>query len=382
MTFCGGIGRFDYGEWIQHPAQKHDFFVYAFNKIPDPDRSAWISWNWAGVNVGAATPEQWQALAVQHPDAFKNSPDSGVVPFVTASSDLNIFKAEAAVLQNNPGPSAAVINSMALATPDDMWPAVKHLMEETWYFPTQSWDLLNNPMWPDFANIPRDAAHKLPAGYYENLFLRFGVEYTAGTPLAIFRPDVAGNYILTAWRWNAPVEGGDTSKFVARMRSLDWVPYTAEQRTAVFGPAYAEFKQWAEQVRQANAGFQKNVQDLTKSLTDTKAARRGERRSAQDDNKAALAAATKAQADATKAQRRRRGCARRGGAGGQGRGENGGGDGADAGRGQGGRGRGGEGAAVDPGGGAARAAGPAAGRPDRGLHQEARRRRHAATNLE
>ena len=275
-VLSGGFQRYNDAEANRQLAPKRDLYVYAFGKLADADREQFMQDRWA-------SPAQWIELGSQNAVLFRRAPGTVTLSFITQTNDLAVFQKQTEFLQGVRADRAAVINSLAVG--GDLWGSVQHLIQkETWHLPfTAPTTLLAQQIWPVFAGFPRADAQKLPADYFPKLMARYGAELVAKSPIALFHPDAARDYLLNAWRT------GDKPQLPTHLRALDWVPYTDDQRRAVFGPVQAEFRPWAEQLRRVLDEAKRVEAAAAKALTTAQAAK----------NEKQIPDLTKAAADAT-----------------------------------------------------------------------------------
>ncbi len=248
MVFSGGINRHHGPDWEAQEEQKRQVFVYAFGKLPEPERMELMGWTWGNMHLRGATADQWAKLGQQYPDLFKRTPATVSLPFVTKAADPSVFKAQSGFLSGVPSESAAIINSLAAGGTNDLYLSVKHLfLKESWHLNGGDiWKLLNDSIRPVFFGYLRPGDQTLPERYFERIHYRLGHEYFSSSPWALMHPDVGRGYVLQAWSFSGATPD-DKSKMPEVLRSLDWVAYTEAQRRSVFGPAYDEFKKWVDE---------------------------------------------------------------------------------------------------------------------------------------
>jgi outer membrane protein assembly factor BamD (BamD/ComL family) len=321
-VFTGGQNRPSDQVWNLQTPQKCDVFKYAFPKLAgDPERATIIGWQgWWSMHTRMAAPAQWVEFGKQYPELFRRTWATSGLPFVPVCSNTAQYRAQAAFLQGVQGKQAAVINAMASS--DDIWACVQNLMQQqSWCLPFQDpadrWDINHmvcNWMLPAYASFPRDDAHKLPPLFIEKTQLRFAATYLFRTPLALVLPDAVRDNMRHMWSYSG-VDANDKSKIAEHLHMVDWVPYTTEQRSAIFAPTYDEFKRWADEGRRAFEAARKAKDAAAAALDAAQKARAdttrlqeekqkglAEARAAQPQAIAALQATQKAQADATKAR--------------------------------------------------------------------------------
>ena len=312
MVFGGGYNQWRGREdWNRQVAAKLDFFAYGFSKISDADREGMMRWRW-GEWPNLIPPERWAALGAQYPDLFRRSTATAGLPFVISTTNLPTYKAQAAFLQGVPSLHAAIINSVAAS--DDYAACIQHLAQQECAFLapgdiSQAFSYISSA----HANFPRADAQKLPPDYYDKANVRLGAETISKSPLA-FLTDVTAPYASAAFRASGQASN-DKTKVAEHFHNLDWVPYTVDQRKAVFTPAYDEYKRWAEDTRKVNEAAKKTSADAAKAvetankakadlvrLTDENQKALDAARKARDEANQTLENTKKAQADAAKAK--------------------------------------------------------------------------------
>ncbi len=250
MVFAGGILRFVPADWNAQLAQKRAVFMYAFDQVPDPEREALMDWTWANMHQQMATPEQWAQLGARHPALFKRAAATAGLTFVTQADSPAVFKQQAAFLEGVPSLQAAAINALAAADPDDLMPAVRHLLlKESWHLgPHAIWSVIHDSLRPAFQGYIRPADQALPATFFNDLHYTLGHTLFARSPWALLHPEVGRGVVLHGWT-RSGTDAQDKSQFAEVLRAFAWVAYDEAQRRMIFGPAYEEFKQWAGTVR-------------------------------------------------------------------------------------------------------------------------------------
>ena len=314
VVFSGGASRPNDPDWNRALNQKRELFKYAFAKLNDADKEAMMRYDWWGMNTRIATPEMWAEFGKQFPDLFRRSPQTARLPFVTATADPAVLKAQAPFLQGVPSTTAAMITSLAAS--DDLHACVQAAMQQqSWFLDfAEIHSVVAGYMFPTYNGFTRDEAHKLAPGTLEKAQMQYASEYLFKSPLAIFQPDAVRDYMRHAWNWSG-ADANDKTKVADVLHTVDWVPYTDEQRRNVFSAVQQDFKAWAdesrrlfEEARKGRDGGAKALDDATKAKADLTRQLEENRKAiddakkAQADATAALDAGKKAQADATKAQ--------------------------------------------------------------------------------
>jgi len=230
--------------------QKRDFYVAAFSRLPVDEQKKQLAWKMPGRNefmpAYVATPDQWAALARQHPEAFRGS-DAGSKALLSRSPDPQVYKQQAQLLAGVPSREAAIINSMGAG--DSLDALFAHLVQnESWHLPLAEVNkIATTEIWPRFEAYPRDEQNELPLDALGKAMATLGEKFVATSPMAL-DPDTARTYIVYAWRHSGE-HGDDKSQVARHLASLNWVPYDAKTRESIFAPAIAEFTAWSERVR-------------------------------------------------------------------------------------------------------------------------------------
>jgi len=170
---------------------------------------------------------------------FANSRFDGAVitRILTARSDLFLYAfnkfsdAEREVFLARPDLMTSIGSPAQWASLVAKYPAVFQKSPGTMKLPIavstnevfqESWRLPFAEVADLFRSVPADVAGKLMA-----------------TPLPLFSVETARDYITATARRT------EKAQLAALLHSLDWVPYTVEQRRTVFTIAHTEFRQWA-----------------------------------------------------------------------------------------------------------------------------------------
>ena len=260
QVFAGGQGVLDSNELVRQSGQKRAFFVEAFTKIPDADKTAIIGWNYQAKVMAqfVASPEQWVELGAKSPEIFRLAPGTRNLPLVTRSEDATIYAKQAPFLKGVPGRTAATINAQAAGGADLAAIATHLVKNESWHLSVpEIYDILANQIWTGMASDPKA---KIPADAFSKSLLVWGPAGITKTPVAIYDVNATKAYLLAAWAYGS-ADKNDKTGFQAQLDALAWVPYSPAERKDVFGPAYEEYKRWAEGLRAAVRADKKAVTD-------------------------------------------------------------------------------------------------------------------------
>ncbi len=254
-VFFGGAEAPSEAVWAMQVAQKQAFFEkVAFEKLSGHERYALLGWNWWDAQKRIATPSQWATLGARNVETFKASPARSTLSFVTLSKDPAVYKAQAQFLQGACTPDAAVINS--LAATETFEDALKYLIEkESWYGSVNRHvELIGNKFVPAYNVWPRPATNEFR---YMHTLAAFAENEVFKSPMAAFSVSAPSWALVWVWQ-NGGVTPADKSKFVTQLHMLDWIPYSAEDRSKVFELVRAEVKTWSDETRRLHEEAQKS----------------------------------------------------------------------------------------------------------------------------
>jgi len=259
-VFSGGYDTVTSRDLNENNDQKYGLFAHIFPKLSEEDRKEAISYNYRGYlqYQYMASPQGWVDLASKHPQLFTSMHFIQQMPFDYRSNDFEQHKRQSAFLKDVPSNYAAVVNSLAAG--GEFSDAIKHLMEkESWHLTlTEPYGLIRSYIWPSYSRFKRPDDKKLPGDYYHKAIYRFGRDYVAKSPMALFDVAAATEYINYTWHYSGK-DGNDKSNVIPALQSLDWVPYDAKTRTKVFKPAYDQFKRWTDNLRKSHKADPKKV---------------------------------------------------------------------------------------------------------------------------
>jgi outer membrane protein assembly factor BamD (BamD/ComL family) len=268
-VFGGGFDRYEDGIYGRSARAKTQVFVHAFGKLSDGEREALFQWtqqwdpnHWA---PRMASREGHMQLLQTHAAYFRSSPNVWRMPLVTDGTNAAVYKALAPSARGVASADALIVD--ALGSSDDLSGCWQRVLQGGWFF-SDFGDLSRtmNAVWNTFSRFPRDPSRALPDRANELALARFGADALAKTPIFMFDGELARNYLSATWRYGS-ADGSHIPAFANVLRSLDWIPYTAQDRAYVFGDVNRDFRGWADQVRNA----QRDAQAQVKTATDEQA---------------------------------------------------------------------------------------------------------------
>lgn len=250
--------------WRENQAeQKKQFFATAFDRISDKDRKNMINWDNGRYNQYIASPEQWIAIGTKYSQLF-NSMDLANLPLIISAENPNLHNQQAPYLGKTRSRNAAIINSLAAS--DDFSRCLDHLvLRESWYL--DNFHELNEAvedMWSTFRQYPRAEQNKLPAGYYEKAMAEFCEKHLSTTPAAL-DTELAQNALVYAWRSTGDKQE-DKVRFAQVLQQFDWVPYTEQERQAVFARPFGEFNNWMGQLKKKLEPAKRKIEEAQSSI--------------------------------------------------------------------------------------------------------------------
>ncbi|NQT88572.1 hypothetical protein HQ560_17535, partial [bacterium] len=248
----GNKDRFDDGHWRKQEAQNREIFIAAFSKLDDAGREAVLAWRDRNLRTsGLASSTQWVDLGTKHAALFRRSAGVRHMPFAFRTEDRALLKKQTAFLTGVQGIYAATINGLAAS--DDFAKCLQHVgAKETWHLGFRDYQqVVHVHMWTVFKRLGYVETKKEPGGdVLGRAVAQFGAEHLAKSPVVLFDLAAARAYIDAVWHYGGK-DGFDKSKVAPALRSLDWAPYTAQERRTVFQPTYDYFRRWAGDVRKA-----------------------------------------------------------------------------------------------------------------------------------
>jgi len=242
--------------WTPHGEAIRAWWTASFPKLSDDDKARAI--NSQGWWMYQATPAQWVELGAAFPEVFKRAEGTPGLPFPVNAPDPALYARQATFLSGVPSDAARIVNALAATGGTDLVAGFRHLVAaESWHggfagtvtAATQS-------VWPIWRSFPRDPA-ATDADFHRAL-IAWGPEAIARTPIALFHPPAAGQYLAAVFEFGG-ADPADRSHVAAAIRSLDWVPWDGPTRQATIKPAHDAFKKWAESVRGRLAAAEKDA---------------------------------------------------------------------------------------------------------------------------
>ncbi len=282
-TWMGGPGQWSVDWYNKTPTQCRTLLAYAFDRVDDAGRTTmlnrYVQHGWL------ATFDDWKALGLKYPEVFKRNWTTSLLSFNWQVNDLAFHKSSATFLQGVPSLPSAIVSS--LASSDDFWAAVQHMVQQySWFMEPQQPREMMHYMWSCYANFPRPETAKLAPDLWENTQARFAREYILLTPMVMNR-DVARDTLAVLWR-----QPEDRLKFVGWLQALDWVPFSADDRKHVLGGAYDQFQNWINWARQNETNLKNAQAAVNNELAQAKTAREATTKALQDNAKAKTDAQT------------------------------------------------------------------------------------------
>ncbi len=268
-TFRDIVNCFTAGDgniWNMQLETKQALVIGMIEKLSDADRAEVIA-----PYSGHSTPEQWTALIVKNPAPFKATPQIRALNLLVQAPTPELYKKLGEVLQGVPSYSAAIINTINAGNLDMDAASAYILKNETWHAnnPNEIMSWLRNNVWGTINSFAQVAKKPFAGDYNDRFYSRVGAELVASTPVAYSDLGQTGEYLRVSWYYSGK-DANDHSKFAEVIRSLDWVPYSAQQRQQVFTPALNEFRRWSEEVKKDAKRLAENkavMDEIEKALT-------------------------------------------------------------------------------------------------------------------
>ncbi len=267
-TFGGGWDRINDPMFQRVYPQMAQFGAYAFGKLSDKDRDVYLSpgpgWDpyyWASRLM---TRELYGQVLTTYPDYFRKTPNIDRLSLVTDSTNAAVYKALAPMAQGLANSDALIVT--ALGTSDDLYGCWQRVFQGGW-FVAGGGDIagIMNTVWVRFSRLARPGVPAIAGNANELAMVRFGTDVLAKTPAFLFDSALARSFVTSAWRYGSP-DGTDKTKAIAAWHLLDWIPYDAATRKAVFDDANREFRAWADQARNQQRDQKSKVDAATKPL--------------------------------------------------------------------------------------------------------------------
>jgi len=238
--FVGGSNRFEDGCWNVQKEKRMAVLQAGFEKLQDADKKTILNWNHHNRFIVRylAHADKWIEWINKQPDLFTAS-IRAQLPMAEGHEDPAFLRKQAAVLQNVPSKAAAVSN--AFAASEDLKDIIRNLTQkQSWHLSANDMnELIRGRVWQTFKS-----GKKVNDDALNDALLECGVETFLQTPAAMFDPNAAREIV---WHmWNAK---DSRAKFPVILHSLDWIPFTEQERKHIFGQSYDQFKNWADGVR-------------------------------------------------------------------------------------------------------------------------------------
>ncbi|MBI2192490.1 MAG: outer membrane protein assembly factor BamD [Planctomycetes bacterium] len=252
----------DWNVFNRQLGQKQAFFLAALEKLPLPDR-VWFFNNrrhclqeWGWWQLSGKQPEYVPHFG----DLYANWPDN-------YPDNWENLRKHAAALENHNHRYALIVKSLAAG--NDLNGCVDVLVQRhAWQLNFgDPYELLTRPLWSIYRRLPRPDGQPLPGDSLARAVLHLGNTTAVQSPIALFDLAAVKDFILQAWRYGGD-HPNDKSRVAAACRTLDWVPYTAEERQNLFGPVLEEFKTWSKKLQDsaaAKADFEAKSAAATKA---------------------------------------------------------------------------------------------------------------------
>ncbi|MBM4164292.1 MAG: hypothetical protein FJ222_07620 [Lentisphaerae bacterium] len=260
-------GQPDPGIWNAAAAQKSEFFAtYGFSKLPDAEQVAFINWSWFWLPAGLATSDQWIALGGKHPKVFQMTAATAMLPWVTQTTNMAVYKAQASFLTGQPFYKAAVINAIAAAS--DPSGSFQHLLaQESWHMPFRDVTvqapiaqrdvevfpyLVVNHIIPAWVNLKGFSKPAERDDHFQEAQLAFLEGPLLNSVMTPFSPQHIRQALLSAWNY-CSTDAARRDRFIALLGKLDWAPFVpfsgVENRDKVFDAALTAFRGWSQTMR-------------------------------------------------------------------------------------------------------------------------------------
>ena len=243
MYYCGTN---NHDLWKAHGDTIRGWWTASFGKLSDDEKSKAINWNnWWQMQ---ASPAQWIELGAAFPQVFQKAGATAGLPMLAAPADPAAYAKQATFLTGVTSDAAKSVNALAATKGTDLLAGFRHLARaESWYggFDT-TYTAAIQRVWPIFRTFPREPV--ATDADFNKVLVAWGPEAISRTPLAIFQPAAAAQYLGAVFNYGG-ADPADKSHIVPALRSFDWVPWDQAARQAAIKPAHDAFKQWADQVR-------------------------------------------------------------------------------------------------------------------------------------
>ncbi len=251
VAFSGGWERPDDARRQICQSQKAAALAYALTKLDNPQRDALFALSQPGWDINQRLLSQvaGQPLAQvvgASPDYYRQAPVLRSLPLFQDSTNPAVYRASVTTLQGIPNVDALAM--VALGSGDTLLSCWQRVSQDSWFLDsTDEFFRLLDQLWLRYRNQSR-AEGRLPEDYMDRTLGQLGTETLSRSPCFLLDISRAQSFVLSAWRYGA-ADSQDKSKVFPAFRSLDWMPFTPEERAAIFTAANNEFRTWSENAR-------------------------------------------------------------------------------------------------------------------------------------
>jgi len=251
-AMAGGIDRFDHNAWQGQVDQKREFFAAAFEKLPDAEKTAMLSWDDRHNRVAMlATPQQWAQIGAKNAKLFSGNPAARNVPLPLEGEKRADYAKLAVFCKGIPSEDAAVI--CALAASDDLKQVIDHLMRnDSWHLRLDRYHtVLGQKLFPAYRRIHETKEKPLPQRVIDEALLHFGTRYLAQSPIAVYCPDAVRDYVSAVWR-SSGEDRYDKGQVAKHLKAVAWAPFetgSRKRQEVVYSWLNSEARRWADDLR-------------------------------------------------------------------------------------------------------------------------------------
>ncbi|MDP6118050.1 MAG: tetratricopeptide repeat protein [Planctomycetota bacterium] len=220
-------------EWNVTGSEKNKFLEYAITRMKTEEDQRWI--------FSTGSPFMGVTIWLKHADRYP-----WLVNYVSNTSARTYigyvprdrYPAIAPKLVNSRQHYALL--ARAIAAGDDPVKGLDALMLNLWHLDFGAvYKLVNYEYFYAYNQLYGNADR------LSGMVTSFGERYLSKGPVPLFDTDASKEFVYHAWRHYTT----DIAKLSAALHSLDWVPYSAEERKVVFQMGYETFTKWAEASR-------------------------------------------------------------------------------------------------------------------------------------
>jgi tetratricopeptide (TPR) repeat protein len=251
VAFSGGWERPDDARRQICQPQKAAALAYALGRLDNAQRDALFSLIQPGWDLNQRLLAQvgGQPLAQvvgASPDYYRQAPVLRSLPIFQDSTNPAVYRAYATTLQGIPNVDALAM--VALGSGDTLLSCWQRVSQDSWFLDsTDEFFRLLDQLWLRYRSQSRPEG-RLPEDYMDRTLAQLGTETLSRTPCFLLDIGRAQSFVLSTWRYGA-ADNQDKSKVFPAFRSLDWMPFTPEERAAIFTAANNEFRTWSENAR-------------------------------------------------------------------------------------------------------------------------------------